>query len=244
VRGTIAVIPVLGILGLLAFACNRVARPLLATNVAMPHVTASPSRPSPDATSATADPDNFLEVEYKLRGSAYAGSSLPDPLAFGRYWVSDNLPRDVTQPAARAMDGVYLLAEPEVVTEIRGGKGMRVVLVNPTTHTLAFRASDSRLELVQEALDEHGEWRAIESLPRSWCGNSYHRVFLEPDQFFAFPAPRYRGSFETRLRFRLDVRDGAPILSNEFEGSVHPAQFDVDEPYTPNGIMDPYLEVK
>jgi len=79
-----------------------------------------------------------------------------------------------------------------------------VFLVNTTKEQVTFSASDSRLYIVQEALDRDSKWKPIEYLPSSWCGNSYHHVFLGANEYWEFAAARYTGEFKTRLRFRLD----------------------------------------
>lgn len=121
---------------------------------------------------------------------------------------------------------------------------MRLLLVNGTDDTVAFDACDSRLSIIQEAKDESGEWRAIEYLPRSWCGNSYHRVLLSSGESWAFPAPRYDGALTTNLRFRLMDEGGETLLvSNEFKGKINTEQFELKQSFTPDAVMDPYFPV-
>ena len=123
-------------------------------------------------------------------------------------------------------------------------RGLRVILVNTTGKEVGFAASDSRLYIVQEALDKDGKWKPVEYLPSSWCGNSYHTVFLPPDNYWEFSAARYTGVRPTKFRIRLSVEDpgekSRTILSNEFEGSVNPKQFTVQQGHKPTSIMDPY----
>src|SRR5262249_42635297 len=98
---------------------------------------------------------------------------------------------------------------------------------NRTGEVASFAACDSRLYLVGEAVDADGRWRAVEELPVVICGNSIHRVSLEPDQYWEFPARLYSGPIKTKIRFRLDPGDGGPSLySNEFEGEVAGVQFE------------------
>ena len=118
--------------------------------------------------------------------------------------------------------------------------GMRVVLVNQTPDLLTFRASDSHLPIIQEAQDADGAWKPVEYLPSSWCGNSYHRVFLKPAHFWAFAAPRYKGTLKTKLRFSMKLGDGSQLYSNVFEGSVNPKQFTEKRGHQATNIMDPY----
>jgi hypothetical protein len=203
---------------------------------------AATTRPSPDNAKPADHPDNFTSTSYMLRGYCYAWSDVKDDKALGGFGRSDNWPHPITSPAAHASRSWYLLAEPEVVTKVGDAKGMRLTLVNATGSTLAFDASDSRLSIVQEAIDDKGTWRSVENLPSSWCGNSYHRLMLPSGQFWSFSAPRYQGEHKTKLRFRMNVGKET-MYSNEFEGSVNLSQFTTQQPYQPRGIMDPNFEV-
>ena len=77
-----------------------------------------------------------------------------------------------------------------------------------------------------------GQWKPVEAFPQTFCGNSFHRVFLEPGEYWDLSARRYSGSLKTKLRFRLEpggeqavTEGGQPIYSEEFDGSVSPGQF-------------------
>jgi len=184
--------------------------------------------------------DNFQKFDVMLRGYCYANSQLPDTQAPGGFGPSQNS----AQKTPRKIDGegLFLLAQPTEQTTFGEKPGMQVLLVNRTDETLKFAACDSRLSIIQEAQDAGGTWLPIEYLPSSWCGNSYHHVFLKPDNQWAFPAPRYQGHLPTRLRFTMTLEDGAQIHSNEFEGSVNLGQFTHKAGHQPTNIMDPYDE--
>jgi hypothetical protein len=59
-------------------------------------------------------------------------------------------------------------------------------MVNTTNDKVQFKAQDSRLYLVAEALNEKNEWVAITYLPSSWCGNSYHEITLDANEYWSF----------------------------------------------------------
>jgi len=102
--------------------------------------------------------------------------------------------------------------------------------VNRTAGSIPFAACDSALSIVRQAQDAGGTRREIESSAQAICGNSFHRVFLGPGQYWEFPAREYTGPTETKLRFRLDPGDGQPtIYSNEFDGLATAAQFGAGE---------------
>jgi hypothetical protein len=186
-----------------------------------------------------------LNIEFMMRGYFFAGSEIEDKRALGGFGTSRNFPKALTPDLGAPGGAVSLIAKPDEEAVFAGKyKGLKVLLVNGTDDRVGFPASDSRLNIVQEALDRDGKWKPVEYLPSSWCGNSYHTVFLGPKEYWEFTAARYAGSFKTRLRFRLDgVKSQAkklPIYSNEFEGGVNAKQFSVRQGHKPTSIMDPY----
>ena len=186
-----------------------------------------------------------LNVDFMMRGYFCAGSKIEDKQAFGGFGRSENFPKPIAPKMNFRRDVVSLIAMPaEAAVFAQKYKGMKVVLVNATNGTVGFPASDSRLYIVQEALDQQGAWKPIEYIPSSWCGNSYHTVFLGPNEYWEFAAARYTGKFKTSLRFRLDGQksgtENITIYSNEFEGSVNARQFTTQQGHNPTSIMDPY----
>lgn len=181
---------------------------------------------------------NFVSVPWMLPGYCVAGSRFRDLEARGGFGQSKNFPLAAYKTTDAKL--LYLVAQPGVVTQFGKQPGMRVLLINQTGQMLSFFASDSRLAIIQEAQDDNGVWRAIEYLPRSWCGNSYHRVSLPSAHFWIFPAPRYQGEFPTRLRFTMALEDGSFVHSNVFEGSIQREQFVLRQDYSTGFIMDPY----
>ena len=87
-----------------------------------------------------------------------------------------------------------------------------------------------------------GEWQAIEYLPGSWCGNSYHSVYLKPKHYWSFVAPRYSGSIQTELRFKLQLSPEQILYSETYVGGVQPEQFELKQGHQPTNLMDPYTE--
>lgn len=185
-----------------------------------------------------------LNVDFMLRGYFYAGTRIEDKNALGGFGSSDNLPKSASSSMNFPAGQVSLIAMPDKETLFyKEFKGMKLILANTTDEQQAFSASDSRLYIVQEALDADDKWKPVEYLPSSWCGNSYHTVFLGPNEYWEFAAAKFHGKQKTKLRFRLQLSKGERqtfIYSNEFEGSINPKQFTVQKSYTPAGIMDPY----
>ena len=186
-----------------------------------------------------------LNVEFMMRGYFFAGSRIQDEQALGGFGASVNYPKAIASDMAVSDGTISLIAKPDEGSIFAEKyKGLKVLLVNGTNKRIGFPASDSRLYIVQEALGVKGKWRPVEYLPSSWCGNSYHTVFLGPKEYWEFAAARYNGKFKTRLRFRMDWQKTSArkvvIYSNEFDGSVNSKQFTVQQGHKPTSIMDPY----
>jgi hypothetical protein len=180
-----------------------------------------------------------VNLKYMLRGYCYAGSR-SDTNAFG-FGSSSNNPKELADKTYGTDGALSLVALPEeAVPFAKTYRGFRLVLVNRTESEVALRACNSRISILQEAQDKKGNWHPVEYLPSSWCGNSYHRVFLPKACFWEFAAPAYSGSFKTRLRFVLQEK--TPIYSNEFYGSINPRQFTNKQGHKATDLMDPYNE--
>lgn len=82
----------------------------------------------------------------------------------------------------------------------------------------------------QEAKDASGTWKPIEHMTPSWCGNSYHTVYLGPNEFWKVRGNVYSGPFKTTLRYALARENGQYVYSDEFEGSMHEDQFKEPRP--------------
>lgn len=124
--------------------------------------------------------------------------------------------------------------------------GYRVALANTTADTIVFDAQDSSLYLTVQAQDAHGQWRDIEYTPSSWCGNSYHQVYLAPGQGWQLVVPTYAGGLQTQLRLCLirrkanDPQQSVILYSNSFSGGINAAQFWRQEGHVAHDIMDSY----
>lgn len=173
--------------------------------------------PAPDAVPVAA--------EEKLPGIYPVGSRIKDKKAPGGFSPCDNYPKDLDDKVWGTEGAISLIAFPDEPVAYFKHLGIPLRLINRTQEVVSFQACDSCLFLVREAIDRGGNWREIESLPEEICGNSFHRVFLKPDQYWEFPARLYRGSIKTKIRFRLDRGDGRPLLySNAFDGEVAKVQ--------------------
>lgn len=133
-----------------------------------------------------------------------------------------------------------------------------VLVINKSKKDISFNAQDNRLYMNVQAKTANGEWRDIEYLPSSWCGNSYHTLTLPQNKYWTFVTPDYEGAIPVLLRIRLTYRSTLPdnkheryvstrsklvtIYSNEYRGSINPGQWWRKRDYYPSGLMDPYNE--
>lgn len=188
-----------------------------------------------------------LNIHYKNRGHFYASSApLQSTAGFGGWADSDNLYQPVrNQPQGMGNKLIVLLKPEERHTLADKFSGFAAYVINTTNDTIFFQAQDSRLNMKLQAQDKKGEWRDIEYLPNSWCGNSYHHVYLPARYQWMFTVPEYTGTLKTKLRailgYKLEMdAEEQWLYSNEIDGSVNPGQFTRMPKYTPNGLMDPY----
>lgn len=196
-----------------------------------------------------------LNIDCMNRGYFYAYSRPDNKYKSGfegGFGESRNLPKIITSenfPKKRLSVTVDLITKDTFQNKFIGYK---VFVANKSKTNIAFNAQDSRLKMKVQALDENGIWRDIEYLPNSWCGNSYHTLTLNKDNYWTFTTPKYGGEIKTRLRIELryiDPNDKSEkrrdqkeitIYSNEYEGGINPAQFWNKTQYISSGLMDPY----
>ncbi|MDX1939285.1 MAG: WG repeat-containing protein [Saprospiraceae bacterium] len=190
-----------------------------------------------------------LNSEYMLRGGFSAASPYKAELAgFGGWATSNNLSQKVKKDKKLKPNQFYVeIRENEKETYANQYKGFAFYIINTTPDTIAFEAQDSWLYLTIEAQDDKGNWKPIQYIPGSWCGNSYHQVFLAKNEYWKFTMPKFSGAQKTKLRLALQYRDPQTnqiqyIYSNTVKGKINPAQFWQKQEYTPTNIMDPYDE--
>jgi hypothetical protein len=189
-----------------------------------------------------------LDTDIMLRGYFYAYSSSSKN---GNGWYeSHNTPRSLDSISGykKGTSGIVLNHSGKKIFKNQN-QGIEVIIYNSSDTDLICNASDSRLYMKVQAKNKAGKWCDIEYLPSSWCGNSYHTVSLKPKEYWSFVAPVYTGSYKIKLRIELAEvntndkdRTGKTLYSEEFEGSINPAQFWNREGHIPRGLMDPYNE--
>lgn len=184
-----------------------------------------------------------VNIDFQFRGDCYAYSSAKNAEESNGEAHSDNLPKKVNKSFLR--QGFYLIINKDESVKIDSAiLGCKLYLVNTTDSLIKLNASDSRLFIVAEALNDKNEWTPISYLPSSGCGNSYHTVVLDKDEYWSFVIPVFKGSIKTKLRYTLTIDKNNKISSNEIVAYLNKGQFDKDnkQGHSSNNIMDPYSE--
>ena len=182
-----------------------------------------------------------VNINFQFSGDCYAYSSLKNAIASNGEAQSDNLPKNVDKSFPR--EGFYLVINQNELSKIDSSiLGCKLYLVNTTDSLIKFRASDSRLNIVAEALNDKYEWTEISYLPISHCGNSYHTVILDKDEYWSFDVPVFKGKIKTKLRYTLTIGENKKISSNEIVTYLNKGQFDIknQEEYRNNNILNTY----
>jgi hypothetical protein len=140
-----------------------------------------------------------------LRGHIYAQSSIDDSTALGGYGKSSNSPKEIQDSLQFSETGFFLKIDTSRILSVEGKyNGYKFFIANKSDSTVKLDASDSRLSIVAEVFYK-GKWQPIEYLPSSWCGNSYHRVYLKENEYWEFEVPKFKGRIKTKLRYRLEI---------------------------------------
>lgn len=205
----------------------------------------TPVQPPNRSTLLSADEIEKLdsvEIDYMYRGNCNAQSSLVNKRPSNGEAQFGWLPQRVDCTFSRA--GLYLVINSSEYVALPGDKlGCKLYLVNTSDTLMNFSASDSRLYIVAQVLDENNLWVPISYLPASGCGNSYHTITLDTNEFWQFNIPVFKGNYKTKLRYEL-TRGKHVYYSNEVIAHIDRKQFDPKrkQGYSKNGLMDPYDE--
>ncbi|WP_378176828.1 hypothetical protein [Aquimarina sp. SS2-1] len=190
---------------------------------------------------------NCLDVPYKLRGYFYAGSGIIDTEAPGGFYEASNRPKKNDQFIRKIGNNsdLQLVVKTDSIVEFRDGvKGFKVFLINSTDSIYLLSAQDSRISVVRQVYYKN-EWQDVEYLPSSSCGNSYHSVYIKPNEYWDFTAPCMEGKIKSKFRFNLHIgvtKDLAikNLYSNEFEGSFNKEQLKREQGHESINILNPY----
>lgn len=183
-----------------------------------------------------------LDVKFKLRGYFYAGTSQMDSTALGGFYEDKNAPKKLIPEISNysKSNELQIIVKTDLTTEFdKGISGFKIFIVNKSDSIAELPAQDSRLYLKRQVF-YNNEWKDIEYIPSSWCGNSYHSVYIKPNEYWKFTAPCLKGKISSKFRFQLYINNHLTIYSNEFQGSFNKTQINKEQGHKPNGIMDSY----
>jgi hypothetical protein len=127
-------------------------------------------------------PSTPLNLDFMRRGIyPVASAPLRRYAGAGGWGQSDNRSKPIgtRRFAAHTLE---VQVAPQATPNTFGKRyhGYALTISNTTADTVVFDAQDSSLSLTIQAQDRQGQWHDIEYSPSSWCGNSYHQVFLAP----------------------------------------------------------------
>lgn len=180
------------------------------------------------------DEDASLPIDSTLKKSMNVSS--PSQFKFHAYsspnnaipsngeWRSDNVPKPVTSAFKR--NGIYLTAATNQFVKYDDQHiGNVLFLVNTSDSSLVLDASDSYLYMQIEAQNKRQKWQAISEPPYSYCGNSFHTIILDKEEYWTFPTPIFAGTFKTKIRYVLHLGKDRILVSNEVSATINPSQF-------------------
>ena len=191
--------------------------------------------------------DNSINIDFMSEGSYSASSPTKKDNELGGWSASSNAFKKIKKRRKIKEKKLIMKVFPDLESQTEKGYiPLRLQLLNLSRETVFFDAQDSRLNLILQAKDKYNEWKNIEFLANSSCGNSYHTLFLPSNKFWDFELVQYEGEIETDLRakviYKTDIasQDSLTLYSNSFKGSVNPGQFWNKPSYQPISLMDPY----
>jgi hypothetical protein len=195
-----------------------------------------------------------VNIDYMKRGYFYAHSPVDEKDLSG-FGISENSAKKIENKGQITDNELNIKIDNAIVFDQNKWNCHSVFINNTTSKSVKFNASDSRLYMKVQAKTMNNEWKDIEYLPSSFCGNSLHILTLNSGEYWEFLMPKYSGDFKTKLRIELKYIDpenengkwysratDLTIYSNEFDGSINKSQFWRKEKYFSNGFMDPYFD--
>ncbi|KAA2243526.1 WG repeat-containing protein [Chitinophaga agrisoli] len=189
----------------------------------------------------------LLDIDYMQRAYGYVAQEMGETAVYKTYNEGWSLPRKISAGTNMPAGSLCL----QVQTSSRDTfenrySGYSVSIYNNTDTSILFDTQDNGLYLKMQACI-NSEWKDIEYIPSSWCGNSYYKVELGSKKYWQLQCPVYIGSIKAKLRMSLAYKlgrddDDIVIYSNVFEGSINPGQLWRKEGHQAVNIMDPYMD--
>lgn len=134
-------------------------------------------------------------AEHMLAGNIHVLSSYKDTAAIDGFATSDIRPMQVSFNTFNQKGFFLFIDTTSQVTFKQKYNGFNFFIVNKSDSTIKFSAIDSKLNILAEAYVLN-EWQAIEYLPQSFCGNSFHKIFLKRNHYWKY---RFQNTAESYM---------------------------------------------
>ena len=105
------------------------------------------------------------------------------------------------------------------ILEVNNRKSFPILIQNNTKDSVLIGYGD-RIPLITEALNQNGEWQAIEERYVYMCGTGLNSIILPPNELLISSIFIYSGDLPTKLRVKMGNN-----YSQEFLGNIHKTQF-------------------
>jgi hypothetical protein len=182
-------------------------------------------------------------ISYQRRTNYKVGciGNLPELRSFGGWQPSENVLKKITSLYNFKPNALSVIVDDErneTYDDIY--EGYTFYISNNTKDSIFFDAYDSTIDVVLEAKNQDDQWKAIEYQTKNLKHEKYifhfldehafHQLYLPAKTYWELNIPKFYGVFKTKLRVKLQYRKQPKsqiqiMYSNEFDGSVNPAQF-------------------
>ncbi|OQP44790.1 hypothetical protein A4H97_10535 [Niastella yeongjuensis] len=106
-------------------------------------------------------------------------------------------------------------------------KAYPILIINETD-SITIVGEGANIPIILEALDKDKWWKPLETRYQFDCGVGLKYILLKPREILCVLAPKYTGTFKTKLRYRL-----GESYSAEFVGYISRDQFEFHGGYLP-----------
>lgn len=175
----------------------------------------------------------FFESGTMSVGAYGAKTDLPDIAAIGGFAESKN--RSWSMAEVNVEGKTLTLTVKKNACCVKGPDCPQiVVLSNGTSEPIWFSAADGIISLFREAQMPNGEWKPIEYRLGSDCGNSFHKVALNPGRAWIWDVPSSTG--KTMASCRYVLKNG----NSRFESAVFQTKINVSDFVIPDQYKKEY----
>lgn len=164
-------------------------------------------------------------------------TSLASPYMQHASYPGASIKEDTTAPGGHATSNNLPLANtgktPQVFTHLfRNGDKVEITLSNVTQDEIWITAADGNLRLWLEA-KQNDKWLPIQYHQWYTCGNSYHRVVLQPGFHFTYKPIIPSGTYATEIRLgynasSIDGPQHQVQYSSTIKANIDPKVFSLD----------------